>query len=347
MSDLIPIARSCWKIGAVRVANHLSNRFEQKKLLGNFGFPFVVLRKQRPVQILLYHRVNDDLDWSFPGTPTSLFAKQMEYLAETHQVLDLADAAKRLAANDVPDNAIVITFDDGYQDNFLNAFPVLKKLSLPATVFLAIDAIGTGRLLWHDRVFNAFRETQAAYLPEFPEKQCYPLGTVLEKAQAQDSVLKFVFSLGEKERDTWIDRLVAKLQVPCRRSQAGLMLSWDQVASMHQNGVAFGSHTMTHPITTRLPVNRMCEEIVESKKTLEARLGTAITTFAYPKGGVGDFDATTRGLLIEAGYHCAVTTLFGVNKPGQDLYELKRGTPWEQDVDSFALKLAWYRFAAA
>lgn len=347
MSVVRPIFRACCKLGGARAVNYLARRFERNSANGRSGFPYVVKRKQRSLQILTYHRVNDDGDICFPGTPTRLFAQQMEYLADSHRVLDLAEAAERLAANDIPDNAIVITFDDGYRDNFSNALPILDKLALPATIFLATGVIGSDRLLWHDRVFNAFRETQLPQWTGFAESRCYSLAKPEERVAALESSLKVIFTLGESERDRCIDRLVDQLQVAGRREQSGLMLSWDEVAQMSRKRIAFGSHTVTHPILTRVPADRIAEEMATSKKLIEQRLGNTVKAFAYPKGGVGDFDATTRSLLIDAGYRCAVTTLFGGNKPGQDPFELKRGTPWEQDIDSFAVKLAWYRFIAA
>jgi hypothetical protein len=51
-------------------------------------------------------------------------------------------------------------------------------------------------------------------------------------------------------------------------------------------------------------------------------------------------------MVREAGYRCAVTTIFGVNDAGQDPFELRRGTPWENDLPSFAAKLSWYKFVA-
>jgi peptidoglycan/xylan/chitin deacetylase (PgdA/CDA1 family) len=341
------IARACCVLGGARIANLVANKFEPRRNSGIAKFPFVATKKHRAIQILIYHRVNNDRDWAFPGTPVDVFARQMDYLASTHTVLGLEDAVERIDKKDVPENAIVVTFDDGYQDNFANAYPILSKLSLPATVFLATDAIESDRLLWHDRVFCAFRKTKVLQLSEYPDKQRFSLATLRERLTAQHEVLRFLFSLEEEQRDFWIDRLISKLEVPDIREKQGLMLSWHDIAAMTRNGISFGSHSVTHPILSKLPASRIREEVVLSKKVLEERLGTQVTTFAYPKGGTGDFNDTTKNVLIEAGYRCAVTTLFGVNKVGQDLYELRRGTPWEEDVESFALKLAWYRFAAA
>ena len=64
-------------------------------------------------------------------------------LASNCAVLALEDAVDRLRQGDVPDNAVVVTFDDGYKDNFLNAFPILKQLSIPASIFLATDVVGS------------------------------------------------------------------------------------------------------------------------------------------------------------------------------------------------------------
>jgi hypothetical protein len=123
------------------------------------AFPFVKKRKGPSLQILTYHRVNDEHDPFFPATPVDVFEKQMAYVGRRHHVCALDEAVERFWLGDLPDNAVAITFDDGYRDNYLHAFPIVKSLSLPMTIFLATDAIGTGRTLWHDRVFSAFRDT--------------------------------------------------------------------------------------------------------------------------------------------------------------------------------------------
>jgi peptidoglycan/xylan/chitin deacetylase (PgdA/CDA1 family) len=85
-------------------------------------------------------------------------------------------------------------------------------------------------------------------------------------------------------------------------------------------------------------LERAREEIVESKRCLEHRLGVPVRAFAYPNGRPGDFDQTTKRLLRDAGYTCAVTTSAGMNGPGQDPFELRRGQPWDEDLATFAVK---------
>ena len=138
-----------------------------KKTNEENSFPFIQKRKNKNINILIYHRVNDDNDQFFPATPINVFKKQMEYICSRFKTFPLEEIIERMKNNDVPDSSIVVTFDDGYLDNYSNAFPILKELSIPATVFLATDAIETGRILWHDRVFSAFRETGSLHLKGF------------------------------------------------------------------------------------------------------------------------------------------------------------------------------------
>jgi peptidoglycan/xylan/chitin deacetylase (PgdA/CDA1 family) len=115
---------------------------------------------------------------------------------------------------------------------------------------------------------------------------------------------------------------------------------------MRENGMSFGSHTVTHPILSKLSVDRMRKEIQESKANIEEKLGTRITTFAYPNGTRHDFNDSTKNLLKECGYACALTTTFGTNEYQQDLFELRRATPWDQDRYSFGLRMNYYKLCS-
>jgi peptidoglycan/xylan/chitin deacetylase (PgdA/CDA1 family) len=271
----------------------------------------------------------------------------MAYLASYAHVCSLEESVERIKVDDITDNAIVVTFDDGYQDNFLNAFPILKEYSIPATFFLATGVIGSGCSLWHDRVFSAFRETRTTELRNFgTQRQGYSLRTIQDRLVAQCQILKFLKSLNEEERLFWIGRLREELCVGDTEEAPDLMLTWDQVKIMHASGMAFGSHTVTHPILSRLSPVQVREEVCVSKRMIEENLGVSINTFAYPNGRPGDFDRVTKNILQESGYTCAVSTIFGANALDQDLFELRRGGPTESHLPTFATKLHWYRLCA-
>jgi peptidoglycan/xylan/chitin deacetylase (PgdA/CDA1 family) len=342
------VAFLLFTLGALKLLNRVVNRLRYNRNEdGRLEFPFVKTRRSGNLQILVYHRVNDDKDPFFAGTPVNVFKAQMEYLASNFNIISLEEAVERLRKRDVPDNTIVVTFDDGYRDNYVNAFPILKKLSIPATIFLAVDAIGSCRVLWHDRVFSAFRETRVNLIKGFGRSSHeYPLNTVEEKLLAQEKVLNFIRSQNERELMSAIDLLVEKLEVLDRKEVAGLMLSWEEVRAMHLSGISFGSHTVTHPILSKLSRERTREEIEKSKHIIDERLGARVKTFAYPNGKATDFNETTKKLLRDAGFICALTTSFGTNECGQDLFELRRATPWDKDVCAFGLRLNYYKFCS-
>ena len=112
------------RLGGLRVARLIANVFELKKSAnGDLGFPFIKRRRSTSVQILVYHRVNDENDPIFPGVPTKAFAEQMEYVAEHYAVCSLSETVQRIRSNDLPADLLTITFDDGYRDNYRECVP--------------------------------------------------------------------------------------------------------------------------------------------------------------------------------------------------------------------------------
>jgi peptidoglycan/xylan/chitin deacetylase (PgdA/CDA1 family) len=98
-------------------------------------------------------------------------------------------------------------------------------------------------------------------------------------------------------------------------------LSWEQVKEMRAHGVEFGSHTLTHPMLSRVPLGEARREIADSRRMLEDKLGVAVPFFCYPRG---DFNEAVKRIVSEEGYLAACTTLPGVNDWRTDLFALRR-----------------------
>ena len=340
-------ARFLHATGLLTLARPLFERVRITTDGGLRSFPFVRARRRPAAQILIYHRVNDQRDPYFGGVPVEVFRRQMEYLASRYRVLPLSHLVRGLRKGSVPENAIAVTFDDGYRDNYLHAFPILRATSVPATIFLATSAIGSTRQLWHDDVFSAFRETRAQALePTGKGRVRGSLATVEERFRVQRAFLAYIRTLDEMERTNAILRLRDALGVGPPRDAPGLMLRWEEVQDMSRAGIEFGSHTATHPILSRMGWNQAEREIVESKRVLEERLGTAVEGFAYPNGSSADFTAETKTILQNAGYAYAVTTIPGSNDPDVDRFELRRATPWDEDVFAFGLRLRYNKLCS-
>ena len=326
-------------------------RFQPRKSRhGNISLPFIKRRQKRNFQVLAYHRVNDDGDYLFPAVPLRLFEEQMKLLTDCFDVRTLTELVEACKCNELPENAVAVTFDDGYRDNYTNAFPILRRYSVPATICLATDVIGTGAQLWHDDVFAAFRETRIPKLPDIGlGLPPLPLTSAAAKLCAQVKVLKHLRSLENSARELAVGRLRNALHVKdkdCRVDSERLMLNWEEVAEMCRNGVEFAAHTGSHPALSKLRPEMAREEIRRSKGIIERWLNVSVKTFAYPRGRREDFTGTTRALIEEAGFDCALTTIFGNNEPGMDLYEIRRISPWNENAESFVARLGYYKFSA-
>jgi peptidoglycan/xylan/chitin deacetylase (PgdA/CDA1 family) len=253
----------------------------------------------------------------------------------------LSEAVDAIEQCAVPDNAVVITFDDGYRDNYDYAYPILRSLSLPATIFLSSGVVGTDGILWHDRVFRAFHRS------ELSRFNGYDLDDPGQRQSARETVLASLKTLDSRQRRERIDELVGKLEIAEPACLPRVMLTWGEAREMARNGIGFGSHTVTHPVLSRIPPDEAQREIVESKRDIESNLQMRIDSFAYPNGKPEDYDEFIKQTLRDAGYRCAVTTRFGTNQidmpGGWDPFELRRGGPGEANTAIFAAKLNLYK----
>ena len=292
--------------------------------------------------VLSYHRVNDAGDPFFPAMSTAVFEQHMAHLARSYRVLTVEDLVDRMRRGRLPRNAIALTFDDGYRDNLTHAAPILARYGLPATVFLTTGFIGTAEAPWFDRIALAFKNTTAKSIVA-PWGGRVELSSTGDRLAAVACALEYFKGLGQDEFERRLNELLALLGIEARGAFPGWMLSWDDVLALRRLGFSIGAHTVSHPILSRVGMERARAEIVGSRAMIEKACGFAPTAFAYPNGKPDDYSEAVRGLVEEAGFACAVTTRFGLNTRQTPVYELRRGGPWEQDVATFALKLSAYR----
>jgi peptidoglycan/xylan/chitin deacetylase (PgdA/CDA1 family) len=116
---------------------------------------------------------------------------------------------------------------------------------------------------------------------------------------------------------------------------------------MKAQGIDFGGHTVTHPFVSRLTAEEADWEIAECKKRIEQEIQSPVNHFAYPSGRECDFAPSSKAAVQAAGYRSAVSTVWGVNSPSTDPFELRRGNPWETSAAMFAAKLDCYEWVEA
>jgi peptidoglycan/xylan/chitin deacetylase (PgdA/CDA1 family) len=302
--------------------------------------------RTRRLSVLAYHRVLPERDPLLSGEPSAVeFEHRMRWVRANFGVLALGEAVRALREDRLPPRALCITFDDGYADNYRIAFPILRRLGLPATFFLATGFLDGG-CMFNDVVIEAVRRAGGADLDLADlGLGLHPLGSEERRARAIATNLgrQKYFELERRHR---VAVEIARRAGACVPSD--LMMTSQQVRALHAGGMEVGAHTVTHPILAEIPAERARDEIAASRARLEEITGAPVRLFAYPNGKpVRDYRREHAELARELGFEAAVSTAWGAARPGDDLFQLPRFTPWGRGHFSFGLRLAAKRFTAS
>ena len=219
-----------------------------------------------------------------------------------------------------------ITFDDGYLDNYAQAFPVFKSHDATATFFLITTYVGTPTVPWWDEIAYLIRSTSAPSL-----KLTFPFPETIELDEDRETSIRAVlrrFKLPENhDYDGFLSELRAQTYSSVPQPQRRF-LSWDEAREMKAGGMEIGSHTRTHRLLSQLTPEEQFQELSESKAEMERELGGKVGSFAYPVGTRDAFTPVTEELARTAGYAMCFAFHGGINRPGHIRpMHLSRTTP--------------------
>ncbi|HZW31856.1 MAG TPA: polysaccharide deacetylase family protein [Isosphaeraceae bacterium] len=290
--------------------------------------------------VLTYHRIAEPgldpfYDPVVSATPTA-FRAQVEWLRRRFRILALPDLVAWLesgARGRAP--VALLTFDDGYRDNFEAAVPILHECDIPATFFLPTAFLEAPRLPWWDHVAYVIKQTRVRrlVLERGPDSGAPPIALDLETLPRSAAIMAVIRAfLDEMIADgPWfLDQLAARAEVAVDSPSLArdLFTSWDQVRQLTARAprvLTIGSHGHSHQKLAGLDAQSQRLELIESRRILESRLDCAVTAMAYPYGWPGTYTAETKTLAAEAGYRLAFAAREGVNRPDSvDRYEIRR-----------------------
>ena len=277
--------------------------------------------------VTIFHRVTPQPDPLFPEEHhAESFEVEMRRLREWFNVLPLGEAIAGVEAGSLPARSLAITFDDGYANNYTVALPILKRLGLSATFFLATGFLDGGRM-WNDTVLESIRRFEGKRLDLTDlGLSVHSTATIPERRRAIEMLLPRIKSLPSKERSETAQAIAQRADVVLPED---LMLTSAQVRDMHAQGMEIGAHTVSHPILAKLPDAEARREIAESRTCLEALLKTRVDLFAYPNGKPGDdYCGVHADMTRELGFRAAFSTMPGTVRRDGDRYQLPRFTPW-------------------
>ena len=261
--------------------------------------------------------------------------RHLLYLRRHYRLLHLEAALEELSAPHPADKPVrerrmplVLTFDDGYHDNYTHAFALARELQVPITIFLIPGYIQSGEHFWW---LEGKRLAQQAQVEEVTiEERTYHLDRPGEReALAGDIDSRLRYAPSVAQREAFLLAVRQRLGVPGEltlEEEAERPLTWAEVHKMQESGwVSFGAHTMHHPILAYLAdPQEVQREVQECRTVLEQQLGHPVRTFAYPVGKPEHIGEHGLRAVQAAGFTWAVTTIEEVNIPPNDPYLLRR-----------------------
>ncbi len=252
-----------------------------------------VEKKKYEIPVIMYHRVvNDESEAGVHGTyiTAKKFDEHMRFLKENgYETITFKELKKLNWRNrfNREKKLIMLTFDDGYEDNYKIAFPILKKYD-----FHCIKLI----MLTFD---DGYEDN---YKIAFPILKKYDFHCI-------------IYLVSHLNFNRW------DVEVPNNPEKKFTLMTLDMIKEMQEYGIEFGGHTMTHPKLAHIPLEEARKEILTSKATLEEKLGEKLTSFAYP---YGDLNEDVKNIVKESGYDFAVATDSGDISFAEDLFQIRR-----------------------
>lgn len=281
------------------------------------------------VLALNYHRIGEaqasNLDRGLWSANAEAFAEQVRFFKSQLDIISPSDLPRVLAAK--RGRYAMITFDDGYRDNYEAAFPVLKREGVPATFFVASSFIDSPALPWWDEIAWMVRTSKREGLdlpPWFDESM--PFDEPLREGVVR-KLLREYKVMPTQATATYLDAIAVAAGTGRYRAGTsdGLWMTWDMLREMKAAGMTIGGHTVTHPVLARMAPADQRHEILECGRRLASELGEPMRYFSYPVGNLTAFDATTRDCLREAGVSYAFSYYGGYRRfDDWDDYDVRR-----------------------
>jgi len=298
------------------------------------------------VVILWGHRVSRDdngheegaAPLSFEeGITQAYFERLMRFLREKMHPVSLEEIVSFVAGEKrIPDRAVSLTMDDGYMDNYLNAFPILKQYQIPATIFLTTGYTNTDSIYWWDLIGEILKRTKikklemreikilldgkGGWLPDI-----VPLNTLYRRNAAWDDLTFALRWCGAAQISKVIELMEDRLEVNTGAyKHLHSLLTWSQIREMSRNGIDFGAHTDSHQPLSTLSSEQLLKEFLVSKQAIEEQIGKPVASFAYPYGDCHAPGLDLPEMLAQCGFQCAFTVENGHVDAGSNPFALKR-----------------------
>ncbi len=276
----------------------------------------------------------------------------MKYLKEAYRVISFDEYLDCPFLEDLDERKrCIVTFDDGWRDNYENAFSILKKYALPATVFIPTGYVNTDDWFWQNKLSWQIKKIiiDPILLSKIVNGNYKHIGLQYLKAHINmikkpEHYLDIIIQRLKKCSQVEIDEIIHVIENftgAIRYPKKAQVLNESEIIEMSRGGISFGSHGVSHRILKDLDEYDVDNEMIESRKYLEKKGFRYVPVIAYPNG---NFSRVIQEKAKKQGYRAGVTTIPGKNHEDINMFELKRiniHNDISSDVTLFSFLLAF------
>lgn len=290
-------------------------------------FLLCFLTKKITPRVIVYHRFGDiSSDHIGHRISGREFEEHLKIIKQYFKVMTLGGYLERVVQNKtIPWNTLIITIDDGYMDFYNIAYPLLKKYKLKATLFPVVNFVEKQIWLWPDRIQYAIEKTKKIKIQFHFHGKDFNLQfySMREKFIAFKKLSDYSISIEDQSKWELIRYFETLLKVvpPSIPPAFFSSVTWEQLKEMQNNGVEIGSHTLNHPILSKILIEDLNTEIGISKQRIEEKLNCNISSFCYPNSAPPDINEKVVEAVKIAGYQGAV---FSTIPGNDDLFKIPR-----------------------
>jgi peptidoglycan/xylan/chitin deacetylase (PgdA/CDA1 family) len=293
------------------------------------GLSTLFARSRRAYRVIMFHGVGD------AHMPTDAFESNLRWMAQHFRVVSLSEVVQGIERGRTPDarGEVALTFDDGLANHFEQAYPVLRRLGLPASFFICPDLIDGRRWIWNQEARARLKRMTPAARSEFARAELRMATDAIEPLVQRMKQLPLV----DRERAESVLRARTPQFAPTPQEREYYdPISWEQVRQLDPSLITIGSHTLSHPILPTIGDTALEHEVNESRRVLEERLGRQVDLFCYPNGSHDD----RVYAHVSRTYRAAITTNYGLARPSSDLHRLMR-IPAAANLPLMAWRMHW------
>ena len=287
--------------------------------------------------ILLYHGVTNEKSHgisNYSGKHIKLeeFEKHMRFISKNYNTLSINDIIEIDSSGaSWPSNSVAVTFDDGFKNNFEYAAPVLEAFNIPSVFYICAGMVNTDLMFWVDKIEDCINSTNKKTIGlKLGEYIKFQLDTKKEKVLAIENIKKYCKRTSTDIKNTVIKELIDVTEVnpSIDHSDNYKMMNWEEVAYLDANNLfTIGGHTLFHDIMTSKPLEKLDLDVHLTLSLLEYQLGHKIEHFSYPEGQAMHYNNEIITTLKKHGVLCSPSAIDGVNRTGEDLFQLRRIMP--------------------